>query len=378
MARDGTHAASLPSPRRAKIYNRTRLVVSIASTSVSLLYLVFLVISGASHTLAQWAAAITPNPYGSVLLFSFAAGAGQFILTMPFGYFSGYVVEHRFQLSNQTLVRWMAEHLKAMAVSLPLAAGGVLVVYACLLHFGELWWLPTGVILTMVAVVFARLAPVILFPIFYSFTPLGDGPLKERIAGMCSAAGVIFTGIFTFNLSKNTKKANAGFTGIGRAKRIILGDTLVSEFTVEEIETVFAHELGHYVRHHILAGMITGTVATFLGLFVTSKLYIWSLQAAGLGAPVDLTALPLLAIWLSLFGLATSPVGNILSRRHERQADRYAVQTTRNPEAYISALRKLAAMNLADPDPHPLIEFLFYSHPSIQRRVRAAASGGIA
>ena len=377
MAREGTHDPSLPRPRRAKIYNRTRLTLGIVSTTVSLLYLVLLVTSGASRTLEQWANGMTSNAYGAVLLFGLAAGAGQLVLSLPLGFASGYIIEHRYSLSNQTFARWMIEQLKGLAIGIPLAAGGILVVYAFLLRSGDLWWVPTGIVITLFAVVMARLAPIILFPLFYTFTPLADGQLKERITRLCNATGVMFRGIFTFNLSKNTKKANAGFTGIGKARRIILGDTLIDGFTEEEIETVFAHELGHYVHHHILTGMITGTVATFLGLFVASRLYLWSLHEAGFASPTNLAALPLLVIWLSLFGLASSPIGNILSRRRERQADRYAVQTTHNPDAYVSALRKLADMNLADPDPHPLIEFFFYSHPSIEHRVRAVAGGGL-
>jgi len=240
--------------------------------------------------------------------------------------------------------------------------------------YGDGWWLPVSILISFVSVLLARIAPVLFMPLFYKFDPLPDGPLKERIIRLCATAGLTFDGIFTFNLSKNTKKANAGFTGIGKSRRIILGDTLVREFSEEEIETVFAHELGHYKHRHIMIGIITGFLTTFIGLFVASRLYAWSIKAFGFDSITDLRALPLLAIWLSLFGLVASPIGNILSRRHERQADAYAVKVTKNGAAFASALRRLATTNLADPEPHPLVEFLFYRHPSIAKRIQLLES----
>ncbi|MBI4535946.1 MAG: M48 family metallopeptidase, partial [Ignavibacteriae bacterium] len=291
------------------------------------------------------------------------------ILTLPLGYYSGYLVEHRYNLSNQTFGRWAWERMKGTLVSLPLIVAVLVVLYFCLRTYGLWWWLPVSIVLTFFSVVLARLAPMLIMPLFYKFTPLPDGRLKERITTLCADAGVRILGIFSFNLSKNTKKANAGFTGIGRSKRIILGDTLMKDFSEEEIETVFAHELGHYTHRHILIGMLIGVISTFAGLYVAAQCYTWSLEWFGFSSITNLAALPLLALWLALFGLVTAPLGNIISRKHERQADAYAVTTTRNRSAFVSALRKLAATNLADPQPHPLIEFLFYSHPSITRRI---------
>ncbi|HXF99175.1 MAG TPA: M48 family metalloprotease, partial [Bacteroidota bacterium] len=163
-------------------------------------------------------------------------------------------------------------------------------------------------------------------------------------------------------------------TGIGKAKRIIIGDTLLKNFTEDEIETVFAHELGHYKHKHILIGIAVGVISTYAGLFITAHLYAVSLSWFGFSSITELAALPLLGLWLSIFGLVTSPLGNMLSRKHERDADRYAVRTTGKKAAFVSALRKLAETNLADPQPHPIVEFLFYSHPAIARRIAMVES----
>ncbi|HLF20171.1 MAG TPA: M48 family metalloprotease, partial [Bacteroidota bacterium] len=196
--------------------------------------------------------------------------------------------------------------------------------------------------------------------------------LKTRIMRLCEKVGVSVEGILVFDMSKNTKKANAAFTGIGKSKRIILGDTLVANFTDDEIESVFAHELGHYKLRHVWMMIAVGTVSSFLGLFLTASLYAMSLAWFGFTAVDQLAALPLLAIGLGIYSLVTSPLSNMLSRAHERAADEYALRTTGNKESFINAMQKLAKLNLADTAPHPLIEFLFYSHPSIEKRIQAA------
>ena len=361
-------------PGRAKAYNRTKLIAGVSSSIISFLVLVLLVWLELTRHIADWAWAIGSHRYLALLLFTAIVGLLQAFTTLPISFYSGYIVEHRYSLSNQSLRQWAWERLKGSLVGLPLVAIVLIIIYYCMETYGDGWWLPVSILISFVSVLLARIAPVLFMPLFYKFDPLPDGPLKERIIRLCATAGLTFDGIFTFNLSKNTKKANAGFTGIGKSRRIILGDTLVREFSEEEIETVFAHELGHYKHRHIMIGIITGFLTTFIGLFVASRLYAWSIKAFGFDSITDLRALPLLAIWLSLFGLVASPIGNILSRRHERQADAYAVKVTKNGAAFASALRRLATTNLADPEPHPLVEFLFYRHPSIAKRIQLLES----
>lgn len=358
----------------AKRYNRIKLALGIVSSVLSFVVVLLIVVAGVSRDIAAWALENTPNEYLALLAFVAAIGIIESGVTLPLGFYSSYIIEHRYRLSNQTLGRWAWERLKAMLVASPLVAIVTVVLYYCLTTYGAWWWLPVALVLTFFSIVLARIVPTFIMPLFYTFTPLDNGSLRDRIAKLCENAGVRFEGIFVFDMSKNTKKANAGFTGIGQAKRIILGDTLVKEFTEDEIETVFAHELGHYKHKHILVGIGVGIVSTFVGLFVTARLYEWSLAWFGFSSIAELAALPLLGLWLSVFGLVTSPLGNMLSRKHEREADRYAVQTTGKKDAFVSALRKLAATNLADPEPHPLVEFLFYSHPSIARRIAVVES----
>jgi STE24 endopeptidase len=172
-------------------------------------------------------------------------------------------------------------------------------------------------------------------------------------------------------MSKNTKKANAAFTGIGKSKRILLGDTLLDNFTKDEIETVIAHELGHYKKKHIIKNIIIGTVSSFATLFLIAFCYDKSIGWFGFSQRTDIAVLPILSLWAIVIGLVLTPISNIISRKFEYEADEYSVNTTGKPDDFIKTLEKLNEQNLGDKNPHPFVEWFFYSHPSIIKRVTA-------
>ncbi|HTX18823.1 MAG TPA: M48 family metallopeptidase [Bacteroidota bacterium] len=363
-----------PSPR-AKEYTRIKLLFSLVATVISFLFTLAVLLSGYSLRIDVWVHGFTGSAYFSFLLFLLVFGLLNGLISFPLSFYSGFVLEHRYGLSNQTFFQWLWEHAKGVLVSVPIAVPLALLFYFFLRKYDDLWWFPVATSMFLVSVVLSRLAPVYIMPLFYKFSPLTNDDLKERILALCRTTKMNVTGIFTFNLSKTTKKANAGFTGIGRSKRIILGDTLMEHFSDDEIETVFAHELGHYVHGHIRKNIVVGTLSIYLGLFITSKLFSVSLGWFGFTSVHELAALPLLVLWLGLYSLVTSPLGNLLSRKYEFEADRYAVSKTRNASAFILTMKKLAEMNLSDTAPHPLVEFLFYSHPSIEKRIKAVERG---
>ena len=358
--------------RNIKRYNKIKLAVSLVSGTLSFLVITATVASGLSLRIEQFALSISSQPYLALLVFTGIFGIVNSLVTLPMNFYSGFMLEHKYNLSNQTFLQWLWEGIKGLLVSVPIALPLVLLLYYFLSTFGSNWWLPVGITVFVFSIGLSRIAPIIILPLFYKLTPLEDSPLKEKILSLTGSTSMHVEGIYSFNLSKTTKKANAAFTGIGKSKRILLGDTLMQNFSPEEIETVFAHELGHYTHGHIWKGILTGTVSIFIGLYLTSVAYEMSLGWFGFMSISQLAALPLLTAWLGIYSLLTSPIGNILSRKHEFEADRYAVERTKNTNAFVSTMNKLAAMNLADKQPHPLIEFLFYSHPSIEKRIRAA------
>lgn len=359
------------SASESKRYNRTKLILSLVSGTVTFFMFAGIVAGGISLQIESAVLSVTAQPYLALLLFAAVVGAMNGIISIPFGFYSGFILEHKYGVSNQTFLQWLWEHFKGVLVSIPITLPLLLILYYFLRTYESTWWLPAGMMLFIFSIGLTRIAPVIILPLFYRLTPLEDSPLKERIVALTRKTNMIVEGIFAFNLSKTTKKANAAFTGIGKSKRILLGDTLIENFSEEEIETVFAHELGHYSHGHIRTGILFGTISIFLGLFLTSLVYTESLRWFGFTSADQLAALPLLMVWLGIYSLITSPLGNILSRKHEFEADRYAVEATKNKEAFVSTMNKLASMNLADRQPHPLVEFLFYSHPSIDKRIRS-------
>lgn len=362
--------------RDVKRYNRLKLAVSLFNTTLSFVVLVALLIGGYTLQIEQFAFSLSSYPYIALLIFFGIFGVINAIVTFPLGFYSGFILEHQYNLSNQTFLEWMWERIKGFLVSIPIAVPLLLTFYFFLVTFNAHWWLPVGITLFIVSIGLSRIAPILILPLFYKLTPLNDSPLKEKILSMARTTTMYVEGIYSFNLSKTTKKANAAFTGIGRSKRILLGDTLLNNFSEEEIETVFAHELGHYVHGHIWKNILIGTVSIFAGLYLTSLAYSASLAWFRFTSPEQLAALPLLMAWLGIYSLVTSPLGNIVSRAYEFEADRYALEQTKNKTAFISTMNKLAEMNLADKKPHPLIEFLLYSHPSIEKRIAAAERAG--
>jgi STE24 endopeptidase len=179
-------------------------------------------------------------------------------------------------------------------------------------------------------------------------------------------------GVFKFDLSRRTKSANAALTGIGNTRRIVLGDTLINEFTPDEIETVLAHELGHQVHRDIPFLIAFGTIMTLAGFYLASLLMHWAVAYFGFGGVDDVAAFPALVLILGAYGFFTSPLENAVSRWREQMADEYALQATGKNEAFATAFIRLANQNLGEIDPEKWVVFLFYSHPPLGRRIDMA------
>lgn len=356
----------------AKKYSKTHQLLSLTGTIIFFTILLILIFTGLSKKIEAVAFTYTSNKYFALLIFLGIISFFEGIINFPFNFYSGYILEHRYKLSNQTLSKYFTEKMKGFLLGIILGVPLLFAFYFILLSFGEYWWLVLGVFMFVFSVIIGRLAPTLIMPLFYKFKPVENESLREKILELCKKTDVKIQGIFTFDMSKNTKKANAAFTGIGKSRRIILGDTLIDNFSENEIETVFAHEVGHYKKRHILKMMITSTILTFAGLFITAKLYEASISYFGFTSISEIAALPLLFLYLSLYGLLTTPISNIQSRKFEWEADTFALDTTKDKQSFITAMEKLADQNLADKSPNKIIEFLFHSHPSLEKRIQFA------
>ena len=355
----------------AKKYNNIKLAIGIGEGIISFILILLFVWLGYSNELEKYLSNYFSNPYLLFLAFIFVIGFVGSILSFPVSYYTSFYLEHKYNLSNQTFWKWILENFKGLLVSLVIGIPILLSFYFALNYFGSLWWLPFATLMFFISVVLSQIFPIIIFPIFYKISPIENESLKERITMLAKNAKLKVENVYKFNMSKNTKKANAAFTGLGKTKRIILGDTLLDNYSEDEIETVIAHELGHFKKKHIIKNIFIGTASSFLTLYIIAVLYSTSLNWFDFNSIVQVSAIPLLALWSMLIGLIQTPLGNILSRKFEYEADEYAIMETQNPSAFIQTLEKLTEQNLGDKEPHPFVEWFFYSHPSIKNRLKA-------
>lgn len=309
------------------------------------------------------------------LFFMGALGLGQSLLGLPWRMYHTFVLEARFGFNRSSAKTFIADLLKGLALTILIGAPLLYATEWFFLTTGSAAWAWVWIFLSLVQVVLLFVAPVWLMPLFFKFTPLAEGDLRSAIEAYAKKVGFQLSGIFVVDGSRRSNKANAFFTGFGRTRRIALFDTLVEKSSVEEIVAVLAHEVGHAKRGHVVKGFVISLLSSGLMFFVMGQLL--GLQAMyevfGIATPSIYTGLVFVGILYSpistLIGIAT----NMLSRKHEFEADHFA-GTTANPAAMIAALKKLTEGNLSNPNPHPWLVALEYSHPPTVARIRALKS----
>jgi STE24 endopeptidase len=280
-------------------------------------------------------------------------------------------LERRYGLSMQTTAKWWADHVKAAGVALVFSIGAALLVMALVRWSPDRWWVYGAFAFTAILVVLAQVAPVVLLPLFYDLKPLAREGLRDRLLVLANRAGARVLGVFEWRLSDRTRKANAALTGIGTTRRILLSDTLLADHSDDEIEVILAHELAHHVHHDIWTGIGMEAVLIGMGFYVADGALARYGSTVGLTGKADVAGLPLLVLAGGAVSLALLPLANALSRAHERRADRYALTLTKNPTAFITAMKRLAAQNLAEDQPSPLAR-VFSTHPPTAERIDAA------
>lgn len=351
----------------AKKYQKIKLYISLLGLLIDVLFWIILITSGWASSLAAISRRFSSHFLIQFYFFVVGLGVINLFIHLPLSFYSGYLVEHRFALSNQTFWRWVIEQLKGLLLGLILGGITLTIFYLILWRYPHFWWLLVWAFMLFFSVVLGQLAPLVIFPLFYKFKPLENEDLKQRIQKLAENWKIKISGVFQFDLSKNTRKANAALIGLGKTRRVVLGDTLLTLCSPSEIETVFAHEIGHHVQRHMLKGILFSSLISLIGLWISFQIYQTILVRQGYAAH-QLDALPYLGLIFVAYGLFTTPLTNYISRHFEYQADRFAAQSTHR-EDFVNALQKLAESNLADKTPHPIVEFLFYSHPSINHRI---------
>ncbi len=354
-----------------KRYNRQKVTVIIVSTFLSLGWLALLGFAFGS----QLAAKYPPFPeerWLRLLVSAAFLGLTLELLTAPLDFYSGFILEHRYHLSNQTLSSWLWKRVKGYFVGGTLGLFLVAGLYWVLWMTGPWWWLWATAGWLLVTLILGRIFPTVILPIFYKVTRLDDAGLAERFKKLTEGTSLNIEGVYELHLSEETKKANAALAGLGNTRRVLLGDTLLQQFSPDEIEVVFAHEVGHHVHRHLPKSIAINVVLSLAGFAMIHWVLTAFAGQLGYAGFDDPAALPLFLFILAVFGLTLSPLKNAVSRFYERQCDRYALDRTQKKEAYRSAFIKLAKINKSDPDPNPLVALLFYDHPPIRERLAMA------
>jgi STE24 endopeptidase len=360
--------------KQAKQYARIRRRLWLVETALSAVYALLWLFLGWSTALSDWINSYTDNPWIQVAVFIIIFGGLYSLLTLPLSYYSGFILPHRFGQSNQSLKDWVVDQLKGLAIGAPLGLILLELLYLALRVTGDLWWLWAAAGMLFFTVLLANLAPIIIMPLFNKYIPLGDEhrELADRLLDLARRANTRVKGVFKFDMSKRTNAANAALTGIGNTRRIVLGDTLINEFSTDEIETVLAHELGHHVHRDIPILIAFGTLSTTISLYIASLGLNWAVGYFGFSGPADVAAFPVLLLIFGAYGLITMPIENAVSRWRENMADDYALESTGKKQAFASAFTRLANQNLGEVDPEKWVVWLFYSHPPLGERIAKA------
>jgi STE24 endopeptidase len=354
-------------------YHRLRRRASIGSTVLGIGFLVTLVVTGGSAALRAYSASLAGASFVMTLaLYVVFLALINEALGLPLAYYQGVTLERRYGLSTQTTARWWLDHFKAGLVALVFGLIAALIVCSLIRWDPARWWILAAAVFTVIMVGLVQLAPVLLLPLFYEFKPLDREALVQRLVALADRAGARVMGVFEWRLSDKTRKANAALAGIGQTRRIIISDTLLAEHSDDEIEVILAHELAHHVHRDIWKGIALETLLIALGFYLADLVLARFAGSFGLAGKDDVAALPLLLLAAGAVSLALMPLANALSRAHERRADRYALDMTKNVPAFVSAMKRLGAQNLAEENPSRLVQILFYTHPPMKARIEAA------
>ncbi len=304
----------------------------------------------------------------------------HYLASFPLSVYSGFVLEHKYQMSRQSLGRWLwryvLQNVLMVAFGLVMALG----LFAIIWWVGSWWWLVAAAATFVVTVLLGQFVPVLILPLFYKIERLEDQSLSDRLQRLTAGTSLSLEGVYRMKMSSETVKANALLAGLGRTRRVILGDTLLDHFTPEEIEVVFAHEVGHHVYRHITKMILMGLFYSAASFYLCDRILVSWVSAhdatPGIGAfdysHLPVYALPMILVVITLFSLVLSPLRNALSRRFEKSCDQYALRVTAKPSAYRSAFTKLSKLNKSDPNPHPLEVWLLHDHPPVAARLALA------
>ncbi len=359
--------------KKSQEYLRERTSFSLIVETISKVIIIAFILLGGFNFIDKIARGFGLGPITTGLVFAGILLIASKIISIPFSYYSTFVIEQKYGFNRTTIKTFITDIIKALILTIIL--GGA--VFAAVIWFfrstGQFAWFYCWIAVTIFELFITFIAPVVIMPLFNKFTPLAQGELKTAITEYANSQNFKMKGVYTMDGSRRSTKSNAFFTGFGKFRRIALFDTLIEKQSTPELVSVLAHEMGHYKKKHIFKMIITSILISGLMFYILS-LFI---NNPGLFAAFKMQSLSVYAS-LIFFGFLFEPinmifsvVSHIFSRKYEYEADRYAVTTYEHKEAFITALKKLSVDNLSNLTPHPFKVFLDYSHPPVLKRIEA-------
>lgn len=356
----------------AKRYSRIRHNLALFELGFTLLFLLIIQFSGLSIKFKSLAALLSSKEIIVIAIYAILLSLFFNIFTFWLDYFSGYRLEHKFGLSRQSLLSWLKDYFKKTLIAGLIYLIVIQVLYFFLRNLPHTWWLWVALFYLIFSLLIAKIFPIFIIPLFYKLEKLKEQGLKDDLLSLVEKVRVKVVDIYKIGLGAKTKKANAALAGIGASKRILLSDTLLSNYSHEEIKATLAHELAHHKYHHFWKLIFINLAITMLAFFLVHIFFNFILKDI-LTLPIyDISAFPILAFIFTCFNIISTPVQNAISRHFESQADAVAIKLTGKPLAFISLIEKLTKQNLSDPDPSKIVEMFFYDHPPASKRIEAA------
>jgi Zn-dependent protease with chaperone function len=354
-------------------YSKFKNIWRFASFGIDVLILLIIVYTGLSGRLQKWAAAVSRRKVLRYFFYVLLLLIVLHVIHLPADYYREFVVEHDYGFSNQTFSEWAVDGLKGLAVVVVIAFIGVGILYWLINRFRR-WWLYATLVAIPLMVLLIVVFPVVVSPMFNKFEPLKDQNLAREMTALASKAGIEDPDIFEVNASRQSKKLNAYFTGMFGTRRIVLYDNIIRALSVEELKFVMAHEIGHYKMRHIWKGLIIAIIFVMAGTYLMSRLLpgviVRNSRRFGFSRLGDVASLPLIMLFVVVFTFITQPIPNAVSRYFEYDADEYGFELSGvTLEDAARTYDKLSVYNLSDPNPPAIIEFWFYDHPALSKRV---------
>jgi STE24 endopeptidase len=359
---------------RAKKYSNIKYGLAIIDTVYTLILILLFLSLGFSQRLSAIIYKMGFASFFSLPIYLLAVFIAYYILTLPFIFYGSFLLEHQFSLSNQKIEDWFSDQIKGSAISFIISLIALEVFYYLLKQSPGAWWIFVSVFWIFFTLILARLAPVIIIPLFFKYKKITDQTLRQRIMSLAEKTKVKILDVFEIDFSKKTQKANAAFVGLGRTKRVILADTLKDKYSYDEIEVILAHEFAHYKFCHLLKLVILNSLTTLLSFYLIFKTHHYFLEFFKLSSLSNIASLPLVGLYLIFLSILFTPVINYISRCFERNADQTALRITGLKDTFISMMNKLSLQNLSDNNPCPLIKIFFFDHPPVSERIEMAKS----